>query len=242
MPGKTFFVDLSRCTACRGCQVACKQWKQLPAEQTKNTGSHQNPPDLSAVTLKVVRFKEVSDDTGFKWLFMPDQCRHCVTPPCKDAADGVNKEAIVEDKKTGAVLFTEKTKLVPFKVIREACPYDIPRLDEKTKLVTKCDMCNDRVTAGMLPACVKTCPTGAMHFGERDEMLALARKRLEAVKKAHPKAVLVDPDAVRVIVLAETAPKHYYANLMADAAPAMPMNRRSLLAGLLALLHKVDKG
>ena len=236
MPGKTFFVDLSRCTACRGCQVACKQWKQLPAEQTKNTGSHQNPPDLSAVTLKVVRFKEVSDDTGFKWLFMPDQCRHCVTPPCKDAADGVNKEAIVEDKKTGAVLFTEKTKLVPFKVIREACPYDIPRLDEKTKLVTKCDMCNDRVTAGMLPACVKTCPTGAMHFGEREEMIAMGKKRLEELKKTKPKAVLVDWDSVRVVFLSEYAPNLYHKTLMADAGGPRTYSR---LAAMYLLLGPV---
>lgn len=215
MPGKTFFVDLSRCTACRGCQVACKQWKQLPAEQTKNTGSHQNPPDLSAITLKVVRFKEVSDDSGLKWLFMPDQCRHCVTPPCKDAADGVNKEAIIEDKATGAVIFTDKTKLVPFKVIKDACPYDIPRADEKTKLVTKCDMCNDRVTAGQQPACVKTCPTGAMNFGERDDMIALGKKRLEELKKTNPKAVLVDWDSVRVVFLTEYAPNLYHKTLMA---------------------------
>ena len=46
MNGKSFFVDLTLCTACRGCQVACKQWKDLPAEQTRNLGSHQNPQDL----------------------------------------------------------------------------------------------------------------------------------------------------------------------------------------------------
>lgn len=217
MPGKTFFVDLSRCTACRGCQIACKQWKQLPAEQTKNTGSHQNPPDLSAITLKVVRMKEVSDDTGFKWLFLPDQCRHCVDPPCKDAADGVNKEAILHDKATGAVVFTDKTAQVPFDVIKGACPYDIPRLDPKTKRAAKCDMCNDRVTAGMLPSCVKTCPTGAMNFGEREDMLAMGKKRLEELKKTRPKAVLVDYDQVRVVFLTEHAPNLYHKTLMSEA-------------------------
>ena len=53
--GKLFFIDLTRCTGCRGCQIACKQWKNLPAEETRNTGSHQNPPDLSYVTLKTDR-------------------------------------------------------------------------------------------------------------------------------------------------------------------------------------------
>ena len=238
MSGKTFFVDLSRCTACRGCQVACKQWKQLPAEQTKNTGTHQNPPDLSAITLKVVRFKEVTEGGEFKWLFMPDQCRHCVLPPCKDAADGVNKEAIVQDNATGAVLFTEKTKLVPFNVIKDACPYDIPRMDAKTKQVFKCDMCNDRVTAGLLPACVKTCPTGAMNFGEQADMLALAQKRLAEVKKTHPKALLVDYDSVRVIFLAEYPPNLYHKTLMADAAGPRTFTRFAAMDKLLAPLRQ----
>ena len=56
--GMAFFIDLTLCTACRGCQIACKQWKKLPAEKTKNTGSHTNPPDLSYITYKTVHFIE----------------------------------------------------------------------------------------------------------------------------------------------------------------------------------------
>ena len=238
MPGKTFFVDLSRCTACRGCQIACKQWKQLPAEQTKNTGSHQNPPDLSFVTLKVVRMKEVGDASDFKWLFLPDQCRHCVDPPCKDAGDGKIKDAITQDKATGAVIFTEKTKDLPFDVIKGACPYDIPRQDPKTKRMSKCDMCNDRVTAGYLPSCVKTCPTGAMNFGERDEMLAMGKKRLEELKKTKPKAVLVDYDQVRVVFLTEHAPNLYHKTLMSDAGGTDTFTRFAALDKLLNPLRQ----
>jgi len=238
MPGKTFFVDLARCTACRGCQIACKQWKQLPAEQTKNTGSHQNPPDMSFITLKVVRMKEVGEGGELKLLFLPDQCRHCVDPPCKDAGDGVIKDAITQDKETGAVIFTEKTKGLPFDVVKGACPYDIPRQDPKTKVMSKCDMCNDRVQAGMLPACVKTCPTGAMNFGERDEMLALGKKRLEELKKTHPKAVLVDYDQVRVVFLTEYAPNLYHKTLMSDAGDTEPFTRFAALDKLLAPLRQ----
>ncbi|MBI4804769.1 MAG: formate dehydrogenase [Desulfovibrio sp.] len=238
MPGKTFFVDLSRCTACRGCQVACKQWKQLPVEPTKQTGSHQNPPDLSAVTLKVVRFKESGDGADFKWLFMPDQCRHCVLPPCKDAADSVVKEAIIQDNATGAVIFTDKTKNLPFDVVKGACPYDIPRLDPKTKVIAKCDMCNDRVTAGYLPSCVKSCPTGTMNFGERDEMLALGKKRLEELKKTKPKAVLVDWDSVRVVFLTEHDPRLYHGTLMADADEPRMYSRLAALDMLLGPLRQ----
>ena len=66
--------------------------------------------------------------------------------------------------------------------IRESCPYDIPRKAEDGTL-SKCDMCNDRVENGLPPACVKVCPTGAMNFGDRAEMLDLAQKHLAAAKK-----------------------------------------------------------
>lgn len=239
MTGKTFFVDLARCTACRGCQIACKQWKQLPAEQTKNTGSHQNPPDFSFCTLKVVRIKEVGEGADFKWLYLPDQCRHCIDPPCKMAGDDVVKDAIVQDPKTGAVVFTEKTKGLPFDLIHGACPYEIPRQDPKTKLMTKCDMCNDRVTAGQLPACVKTCPTGAMNFGERDDMIALGKKRLEELKKTNPKATLVDWDSVRCVFLTEHEPRLYHKVLQVGEAAPRRMSRMAALDMLLGPLRQV---
>ena len=56
--GKTILVDVSRCTGCRGCQVACKQWNELPATDTVQTGSYQNPPDMNGDTYKIVRFRE----------------------------------------------------------------------------------------------------------------------------------------------------------------------------------------
>ena len=82
---KTFFIDLTKCTACRGCQVACKQWKKLPAEKTENWGSHQNPKDLSGVTLKLVRFEEVETDGKCNGCSFPNSAatassRHAWTP------------------------------------------------------------------------------------------------------------------------------------------------------------------
>ena len=103
-----------------------------------------------------------------------------------------------------------------------------------TKRISKCDMCNDRVTAGMLPACVKTCPTGAMNFGDRDAMLAMAQKRLAEVKKKWPKAQLVNPDDVRVIFLAVEDPAFYAKNLLAQAPETRRFaSRRDLLVQLL---------
>ncbi len=230
---KTFFIDLTRCTACRGCQIACKQWKKLPAEPTENWGSHQNPKDLSGVTLKVVRFNEVEIDGKLDWLFFPEQCRHCIEPPCLDAMTVPG--AIVHDPETGAVVYTALTAKEPDKeAFAASCPYNIPRINEETGQVVKCDMCNDRVKMGLLPACVQTCPTGAMNFGDRDEMLALAEKRLEEVQAKHPDAELVDYEEVRVIYLAKTDTANYFEYLSADATPVRrgPMTRKQFLAGL----------
>jgi formate dehydrogenase iron-sulfur subunit len=239
MSGKSFFVDLSKCIACRGCQVACKQWKKLPAENTKNTGSLQNPPDLSAVTLKVVRMKEEGQGDSLQLFALPDQCRHCLDAPCKSAGDAIQKDAIIQDKDTGAVIYTEKTKLLPIKVIRSTCPYDIPRADEKTKVLHKCDMCNDRVLGGLLPACVKTCPSGAMSFGDRDEMLKLGQERLEKLKATRPKAVLVDYEQVRTVFLAEDDPKLYYKTLMSDASGPKLYTRFAALDKILGPLRQM---
>src|SRR4030066_899440 len=110
--GKTIFIDTTKCTACRGCQMACKQWNQRATEKTINWGSHQNPPDLSYNTWKLVRFSEVDGEMP-KWYFFPDQCRHCMSPPCKEGADGKAKGAIIQDEKTGAVVFNSKVKGKP---------------------------------------------------------------------------------------------------------------------------------
>jgi len=123
--GKSFLIDTTRCMACRGCQVACKQWHGLPAEKTRNTGSYQNPADLSFDTYKLVRMKEEVVDNRLRWLFFPEQCRHCLEPPCRDEAG--DPSAIFSDDRTGAVIYTTQTRRLDADAIREACPYDIPR-------------------------------------------------------------------------------------------------------------------
>jgi len=213
MPGKSFFIDTTLCTACRGCQVACKQWHYLPAEKTVNRGTYQNPADLSFVTYKLVRFEEVVVGGKLKWLFFPDQCRHCLEPPCEMTAD--DPKAIFSDSATGAVLYTANTKNVDAQAVVDSCPYNIPKA-AKDGTLAKCDMCIDRVENGLLPACVKTCPTGAMNFVDREEILAMARKRLAAVKKTDRKAKLLDPDDIRVIFLVTEDPKLYHKFAMAS--------------------------
>jgi formate dehydrogenase iron-sulfur subunit len=231
---KSILVDTSLCTACRGCQVGCKEWKDLPPNPTKQWGSHQNPPDLNPYNFKLVRFSEHLIENTVRWYFFPDQCRHCETPPCMYAAevDG----AIIQDEATGAIIFTEKTREDNFEAIREACPYDIPRKDENTGLIVKCDMCIDRIQAGMQPMCVKSCAMGAMSFGDRAEILVKAEKRLEAVKKEFPKAQILDANSTNVIFLVLNDPELYHEHAVAEGPS--PLTRKEWMAkGAAPLRH-----
>ncbi len=227
--GKAFLIDTILCTACRGCQIACKQWNQLPATTTSNWGSMQNPKDLSYDTYKLVRFHEHNGPENKPvWYFFSDQCRHCMEPSCKEAVDGEVSDGIIIDRQTGAVLFTDKLKKIDPDDVLNACPFDIPKAQEKTGLLAKCTMCVDRVHNGLLPACVKTCPTGAMNFGDRDKMVKMGKERLAEAKTRFPRATLTGLEDLRVLYLLADVPKMYYAYAEADLPPAR-MDRKTAL-------------
>ncbi len=233
---KSFLIDTSRCTACRGCQIACKEWKDFPAVHTLQTGTHQNPPDLGPYNYKLIRFKEYKINNRVEWLFFPEQCRHCDEPGCKAGADAIMEGAIIKDKDTGAVLYTELTKqFTPQQAedVRSMCPYNVPRWSKEKGELTKCDMCFDRITNGAVPACVKTCCTGCMNFGEREAMIKLGNERLEKIRKTYPKATLLDPDEVSVIFLVTEDRKLYHEFAeRRTPAPLPGMGRQEFLASL----------
>jgi formate dehydrogenase iron-sulfur subunit len=209
--GKSILVDTSLCTACRGCQIACKQWNELPGTKTKQIGTYQNPQDFSAFTWKLVRFAEGKKDNGKPyWYFFSDMCRHCMEPPCADTIQGFVKDGVIHDETTGAVVYTAKTKSVPFQEVRSSCPYDIPRQNLKTKVMAKCTMCIDRTKNDRIPACVQSCPTSAMVFGDRQEILERVEKRVEELKKTFPQAMALNPEDVRVIFIVTDDPEKYW--------------------------------
>ena len=212
---KSILIDTTVCTACRGCQVACKQWHDLPAEQTKNMGSFQNPQDLSFTTYKLVRMNEEIVNNKLEWLFFPDQCRHCEDAPCLETA--YDEDAIYKDSSTGAILYTKNTRNLDASEIEGSCPYNIPRT-AADGTISKCDLCNDRVRNGLEPACVTACPTGAMTFGDRKDILSIAEKRLGKVKNKYPKARLLDADTVNVIYLVGFEPGLYSDYAVASSA------------------------
>jgi len=204
MAGKYFFVDTTRCTACRGCQIACKNWNKQGVSKTTQYGSYQNPSDLDGNTFRLVRFEEhPSKKNSMVWYFFTEACRHCLKPACQKKADQIKKGAIVVND-FGAVLFTKETKELEkaFKAIKQACPWSIPTWNKKDKQIVKCHMCHDRVAAGLPTSCSKACPTGALNFGEEAEIKKLANERLASAKKKFGgKSEILDLEDVRVLYL-----------------------------------------
>lgn len=166
-------IDLSRCTACRGCQIACKQWNELPASKTRNVGSYQNPQDLEWNTWTLIRFQEVVDGAGaLKWLFRKDGCMHCTDAACVKVCP---TQALFHTP-FGNVAF-DADRCIGCKDCISACPFGVPKFNCETKKIGKCDLCYSRLLANQPPACVQACPTGALQIGARDEMIKKAHQR-----------------------------------------------------------------
>ena len=186
-------VDISKCIGCKGCEVACKEWNDLKVEQTANFGSMQSHQDLSSNTWLLMRFNEVEDGDDLRWLIKKDACLHCEEPGCLFACPAPG--AIVQYQ-NGIVDF-KQDNCIGCQYCVSGCPFDIPRFDKETKTVAKCNMCIDRVEAGLEPACVKTCPTNAIEWGIKDDMLALAEKKVERLRqRGYEHAAVYNPGGV----------------------------------------------
>ncbi len=168
---RAILVDTSRCIGCRGCQVACKQWHGLPAERTVFRGTYENPVELSENTWRKVKFVGEGDG-GAGWHFLSDACKHCTDASCL----AVCPTGALVRRPWGAVDLNQDV-CNGCRYCVAACPFSVITFNPATGRANKCTLCPDRVEAGLEPACVTTCPTDALSFGDRDELVARGRKR-----------------------------------------------------------------
>ncbi|HZO60365.1 MAG TPA: 4Fe-4S dicluster domain-containing protein [Solirubrobacterales bacterium] len=194
-----FFTDTTVCIGCKACEVACKQWNDLPADGSLSRagGSYDHTGELSASTWRHVRFVELVEPAADRraqeaealaaspvdvaqavagmdsWIFMSDVCKHCTNAGCLDACP------------TGALIRTEHETVVLQPDVCNGCGYCIPACpfgvvdrDHVDGRAGKCTLCYDRLEDGLEPACAKACPTDSIQFGPYDELVALAERRV----------------------------------------------------------------
>lgn len=172
MTRKAFLIDTTRCTACRSCQVACKQWNKLPADATVNRGSYENPPDLTPHLYNQIHFIEQEQGDALRWLFVNKRCMHCAEAGCVKVCPSAGA---LYHTPEGLVAYN-KQKCIECHYCVNGCPFDVPRYDTANK-ITKCHGCADRVANGLQPACVKACPNQALQFGDRETLISEAKHK-----------------------------------------------------------------
>ncbi len=193
-PRMGFFTDTSVCIGCKACEVACKEWNQVPEDGLSFTGmSYDNTGGLGADTWRHVAFieqrrrgvhqisdKQAEQDSGsLRWLMASDVCKHCTHAACLDVCP------------TGALLRTEFGTVIVQEDICNGCGYCIPAcpygvIDQRQNdgRAWKCTLCYDRISVGVEPACAKACPTDSIQFGELSELHRRADQRLGQLHRA----------------------------------------------------------
>ena len=218
-------IDVSICIGCKGCQVACAEWNDIRDDVGHCTGVYDNPMELSAKSWTVMRFSETMQQGKLAWLIRKDGCMHCADPGCLKACPSAG--AIVQYA-NGIVDF-QSEHCVGCGYCIAGCPFNVPRLNPDDNRVYKCTLCVDRVRVGQEPACVKTCPTGAIQFGSKKEMLSMAEVRVAQLKKrGYVHAGLYNPEGVGgthvMYVLHHADKPGLYHHLPADPKIATPVN------------------
>jgi formate dehydrogenase iron-sulfur subunit len=188
-------IDVSRCIGCKACQSACMEWNDLRDDVGWNAGTYDNPADLSAQSWTVMRFyEEELPDRGLQWLMVKDGCLHCQEPGCLEACPAPG--AIVQYA-NGIVDFQEE-HCIGCGYCQTGCPFNVPRFSRTDQKAYKCTLCSDRVAVGLEPACIKTCPTQALSFGSKEDMLDLAGERIRELKeRGYESAAIYDPAGVK---------------------------------------------
>ena len=207
-----FFTDPTVCIGCKACEVACKEWNDVPQDGLTWTGhSYDNTVRLGASTWRHVKFVEVNRRLGlppaegeprdldrpFGWMFLSDVCKHCEHAGCLEACP------------TGAIFRTEISTVYVQDDICNGCGYCVVGcpfgvIDRRPAAMPggggafKCTFCYDRQIAGLMPACAKACPTESIQFGPLNEMRARAKARADTLRDRGADAHVYDPTETSV--------------------------------------------
>jgi formate dehydrogenase iron-sulfur subunit len=174
-----FYTDTTVCIGCKACEVACKEWNQLPStgggRHEMSGDSYDNTRRLDGMHWRHVKFIEQfsEDRSNGRWLMMSDVCKHCVRAPCLEVCP------------TGAIIRTEFDTVViqsdvcnGCRLCIAACPFGVIDINPASDTAQKCTLCYDRLQAGMEPACSKACPTDSIRFGTIRELKEMAEGRV----------------------------------------------------------------
>ncbi len=171
-----FLIDMTKCTGCRGCQVACKQWNQLEAEETEffSGEGYQNPPAMSEYTFTRIKFRDYQKNGQNEFAFYKEMCMHCDDPACASVCPVGAFEKTAE----GPVIY-KADRCIGCRFCMVACPFGVPKYEwsKGLPLVKKCTGCYSRIKEGMQPACATACPT-AITYGPREELIKIAEERM----------------------------------------------------------------
>jgi formate dehydrogenase iron-sulfur subunit len=197
MGDKAFLVDTTKCIGCKTCQVACKQWNNLPVEEKFSfQQEYTSPKELSAITFNHIIISGIesadADKPGLQ--MMNKKCFHCVIPNCLTVcpADAIYKNDYW--------VVIDQEKCIGCGECVRACIYNVPHLTDRDYneygtggfinkgKAYKCHACT--VKAREIPACVSICPSDALTFDYRLKIVANAKKRLKAIMKNFPNACI----------------------------------------------------
>ena len=168
----SILTDVTKCIGCEKCVEACRETNHLPPD--KPWRWLRDISDLS--TSRWTTIERVESDGEYR--FARRHCKHCLEPACVEACI----VGALQKTPEGPVIY-DRDICIGCRYCMIACPFEIPRYswEDRVPYVQKCNLCYERVkNEGKLPACVEACPTEATIFGEREDLLAEARKRLAA--------------------------------------------------------------
>jgi formate dehydrogenase iron-sulfur subunit len=194
-----FLTDATICIGCKACEVACKEWNEVPADGMEWSGlSYDNTESLGASTWRHVLFLEQPVVSGphvadtkdpFRWVFLSDVCKHCANAGCLEACP------------TGSIVRTEVASVYVQPDICNGCGYCVVScpfgvIDKRPGdgRAFKCTFCYDRQKVGLMPACATACPTHSIQFGPLEELRERASERLvELQGRGYSDAQIYDP-------------------------------------------------